>query len=115
MHERIFTVALWIVAIGFSVVFSIVVVPALIENPDILGAFAAGFVNPYASGYSSDVFFCWAALAILVIYEARVLNVRHGWVCLILGVVPGVAVGLAVYFWLRHRQLSYTVKVQEKP
>jgi hypothetical protein len=38
-------------------------VPALLTNPDLFGAFAAGFVNPYASGYTADVFFCWVALA----------------------------------------------------
>ena len=110
MNDKIFKLALVFVAIGFSLVFCIVVVPPLIENPDIFGAFAAGFVNPYAAGYSSDVLFCWAALAILVAYEAKVLSVKHGWVCLVLGIVPGVA-GLALYFLIRHHQI---VQVQKQ-
>ena len=95
-------------AIGFAFlgIFCLVVVPPLLENPDILGAFAAGFVNPYASGYSSDVIACWLILAAWVAFEAHAKGVRHGWVCAVLGVVPGVAVGLAAYLVLRGRQLE---------
>jgi len=66
---------------------------------------AAGFVNPYAAGYSSDVIFCWLALAVLVVYDAKVLSVKHGWICLLLGLMPGVAVGMALYFILRSSQV----------
>ncbi|MDF1628520.1 MAG: DUF2834 domain-containing protein [Alcanivoracaceae bacterium] len=110
MSERLFRLALILVAIGFTAVFCVVVVPPLVANPDVFGAFAAGFVNPYAAGYSSDVLFCWAALAIFVVYEARVLSVKHGWLCLVLGIVPGVAVGLALYFLIRHGQITQTAK-----
>jgi hypothetical protein len=106
MDEKFYKSVLVLVAVGFTVVFAIVVVPPLIQNPDIIGAFAAGFVNPYAAGYSSDVLFCWAALAAFVTYEARVLKVKYGWVCLLLGIVPGVAVGMALYFLVRHPQIT---------
>lgn len=110
MNDKSYKLALVLVAIGFSLVFCAVVVPPLIENPDVLGAFTAGFVNPYAAGYSSDVLFCWAVLAILVIYEAKVLSVKRGWICLVLGVVPGVAVGFALYFLIRHPQITQVSK-----
>lgn len=105
MTERHFTLAVICLAVLFAAVFGAVVVPPLIENPDVVGAFAAGFVNPYASGYSADVIVCWAILAVWVWYEAVNLSVRHGWVCLVLGLVPGVAVGFASYLLLRQRQL----------
>lgn len=90
----------------FTLIFSIVVVPPLIENPDVIGALAAGFVNPYASGYSTDVFCCWFILFIWVVYELP--RVKYGWICLILGLVPGVALGFALYLYLRTQQLSNT-------
>jgi hypothetical protein len=110
MIDKYYKLALVLVAVGFSMVFCLVVVPPLIDNPDVLGAFAAGFVNPYAAGYSSDVLFCWVALAILVVYEAKVLSVKHGWVCLVLGIVPGVAVGFALCFLIRHPQITQVAK-----
>ena len=33
------------VIIGFTAAFSIIVIPALLEDQDVVGAFAAGFVN----------------------------------------------------------------------
>ena len=110
MNEQMFKLAMSLVAIGFFLVFCVVVVPPLIADPDVVGAFAAGFVNPYAAGYSLDVIFCWLALAVFVAYEARVLKVKYGWVCLLLGMVPGVAVGLALYFLVRHAQVSQIAK-----
>ena len=104
MNEKIFKTSLILIATGFVVIFLVVVVPPLIENPDIVGAFAAGFVNPYSSGYSSDVIFCWLILLVWVVYEYP--KVKYGWLCLILGLVPGVAVGLALYLWLRTNQLG---------
>jgi hypothetical protein len=104
VSDRVFHGLCLALALGFSAVFAAVVVPPLLENPDVLGAFGAGFVNPYASGYSADVLFCWALLAVWVVYEARTRNVKHGWVCLLLGVVPGVAVGFGLYLVLRSRQ-----------
>lgn len=105
MTERQFHVVIIAVAVGFMLLFSVLVVPPLIENPDILGAFSAGFVNPYSSGYSADVIACWLILAAWVAYEAGSKGVKHGWLCLIVGVVPGVAVGFAAYLLVRSRQL----------
>ena len=104
MSEKAFKISLALIAITFTLLFSFLVIPPLIEHPDVIGAFAAGFVNPYASGYSVDVFCCWAVLFVWVLYEAP--KVKYGWVCLFIGVVPGVAVGLAVYLILRTKQLK---------
>lgn len=106
MSESLFKTICLLLAVGFTTVFVIVVVPPLMANFDVFGAFAAGFVNPYASGYSTDVFFCWAILAVWVVYEAKSVGVRHGWWCLLLGVVPGVAVGFALYLVVRLRQVE---------
>ena len=103
MNETLFKICLAGVALAFCTIFAVVVIPALFENPDILAAFAAGFVNPFAAGYSADVFACYAVLLLWVLHERR--EVRYGWLCLVLGVVPGVAVGLALYLILRSVQL----------
>lgn len=104
MNEKIFKIGVAAIAIIFTLIFSVMVIPPLIKNPDIIGAFAAGFVNPYSSGYAIDVFCCWAILFLWVIYELP--KVKYGWVCLILGIIPGVAVGFALYLLLRMRQLN---------
>lgn len=106
MSESTFKAIMCCAALFFTVFFAVVVVPPLSENPDILGAFAAGFVNPYASGYSMDVLVCWVILAVWVVYEAKTYSVRNGWICLLLGIVPGVAVGFATYLVLRAKQMS---------
>ena len=105
MSERQFRMTLILLALGFTAFFSVVVVPPLIDSPDILGAFGAGFVNPYSSGYSADVIACWLILAAWVLFEAKSESVKHGWLCLVVGVVPGVAVGLAAYLLVRSRQV----------
>lgn len=95
-----------VIGLGFTVAFVVIVVPALIADGDVLGGFAAGFVNPYASGYSTDVFFCYFALLGWVVFERQRYGVRHGWICLALGVVPGVATGMALYLIVRAGQLE---------
>ncbi len=104
MSESLFKSLMWLLALGFAAVFTILCVPPLIENPDILGAAMAGFVNPYASGYAIDAIMCWWVLTFWVIYEARTAGIKHGWVAVLLGIVPGVATGLAVYLLLRLKQ-----------
>jgi hypothetical protein len=106
MNERQFRAVIIGIAIGFTALFIVVVIPPLIDNPDIVGAFAAGFVNPYSSGYSADVIACWLILAAWVVFEARSKRVKHGWLCLVLGLVPGVAVGFAGYLILRSNQID---------
>lgn len=101
MNQTAFRTLLVTLAAAFTAAFVAICVPPFLQNPDILGAFAGGFVNPYATGYALDVFFSWAVLAVWVAHEAKVKGVRHGWVALVLGVVPGVAVGFATYLLLR--------------
>lgn len=108
MTKQTFHRLLLLFALLFAGFFMGVVLPPLLDNPDVLGAFMAGFVNPYSSGYSFDVIVTWFILAAWVLYESP--TVRHGWVCLILGVVPGVAVGLAAYLILRESRFG-----QRKP
>ncbi|WP_375176331.1 DUF2834 domain-containing protein [Marinobacter mobilis] len=105
MSESVFKSILVVAALFFTGFFAAIVLPPLIENPDVWGAFTAGFVNPYSSGYSMDVLVCWAILAVWVVYEAKAYSVRKGWVCLLLGIVPGVAVGFALYLLLRAKQI----------
>ncbi|HKK29534.1 MAG TPA: DUF2834 domain-containing protein [Alphaproteobacteria bacterium] len=106
MPDAAFKVILIVCSLFFAGFFAFVVVPPLMESRDVWGAFAAGFVNPYASGYSMDVLVCWSILAAWVVYEARRYAVRRGWICLLLGIVPGVAVGFALYLLLRAGQLT---------
>ena len=77
-----------------------------IANPDLIGAIKSGFVNPYAAGFSTDAVCCWVVLALWVIYEKFGLGIKHGWLALLLGVVPGVATGFALYLVLRMNQAS---------
>jgi len=106
MTTRTFEILVSLIAIAFVLFFSVSVIPALIAKFDVIGAFAAGFVNPYSSGYSVDVIACWLILLVWVLYEKSSLSINYGWICLVVGVVPGVAVGFAAYLILRHRQLN---------
>ena len=103
MNERAFKATIIAAAAVFTALFTYWCIPPQVANPDIIGAFAAGFVNPYASGYAADTLACWAILTAWIAYEARTKSVRHGWVCVLLGIVPGVAVGFAAYLLLRQR------------
>ena len=55
MSKIVFESLVLLFAAAFSLVFLFVVVPPLLESGDIIGAFAAGFVNPFSAGYSTDV------------------------------------------------------------
>ena len=101
MSMQAFRLSLLLLATAFTAAFVMVCIPPFLEKPDIIGAFAGGFVNPYASGYSMDILFTWSILASWVLYEAKTMGIRHGWVSLVLGIVPGVAVGFAFYLMLR--------------
>ena len=101
-----FVSALILAGGGFALFFIFYVLPPLIANPDIVGAFAAGFVNPYSTGYSVDVILCWVILAVWVVYERQRYRVRFGWVALVLGIVPGVATGFALYLLLRMKYVD---------
>jgi len=110
MKVSVFKFIMYFIALAFTFVFAIVVMPSLIADPDILGALSAGFVNPYSSGYAADVIFCWITLTIWVFYEYKTFAVQHGWICVILGAFPGVAVGFPLYLVLRHGQIKQLIK-----
>ena len=55
----------------FALLFVVIVIPPLIGDPDLLAAISAGFVNPYATGYSLDTIMCWVVLTTWVAYEAK--------------------------------------------
>lgn len=101
MDVRLFRIVIALLGLAFAAAFIALCVPPLIENPDFLGAALAGFVNPFSSGYALDAIFCWMILAVWVVHEAKTQDIKHGWVCLVLGVVPGVATGFAAYLLLR--------------
>lgn len=113
MNETVFKTLCLGFAAFFSVAFFILMTPPFLENPDIIGAFAAGFVNPYSSGYALDTIVCGMILFTWIIYEARTLGIKHGWICLVLGIIPGVAVGFGLYLVIRQRQINETIKKVE--
>jgi hypothetical protein len=104
MNPKAFKLAVALVGVIFTTLFCAVVIPPFIAHPDIVAAFAAGFVNPFASGYSIDVLCCYLLLVLWIVYERS--NVKYGWICLVIGVVPGVAAGFALYLLLRTYQLQ---------
>ena len=97
---------LGIVGIGFAAFFFITLGPSLLENPDVFAAFKAGYVNPYSSGFATDAIACWFVLAAWVVYEKFENGIKHGWVALLIGLVPGVATAFALYLVIRMRQLE---------
>lgn len=88
----------------FAVLFGIIVVPPFLKNPDLIAAFGGGFVNPYSTGYSLDTVFCWMILAVWVFEEAKEKKIKNGWIAVLLGIVPGVATGFALYLIIRLKQ-----------
>ena len=92
--------------VAFAVAFCVVVVPPLLESGDIVGAFASGFVNPYASGYSLDTILCGLILFVWVAHERATLGVKHGWIAVPLAIAPGVATAFAAYLIIRSRQIG---------
>lgn len=93
-------------AVAFAIAFCSIVVPPLIASGDIAGAFAAGFVNPFASGYSLDAILCGLILITWVVYERSALGIRHGWIAIFLSFAPGVATAFGFYLFIRSRQLA---------
>ncbi len=104
MTRSVFEKLIALLGLVFMAFFAVVVVPPLIESGDIVGAFAAGFVNPYSSGYSFDAIVTGFILIAWVLYERHVFAIRHGWVAIVLCFVPGVATAFAYYLVLRLRR-----------
>ncbi len=101
MTEPLFKAAIIVAAAVFAALFGWWCIPPFVAHPDVIDAFSAGFVNPYASGYAADTLACWTILTTWIVYEAKTKGVRYGWVFAVLGIVPGVAVGFAGYLMLR--------------
>jgi hypothetical protein len=112
MNLATFKIVVAALGATFAVLFLVLCVPPLVENPDFIGAAMAGFVNPFASGYALDAIFCWLVLSSWVAYEAKADGIRHGWVCVLLGIVPGVATGFAAYLLLRMSQQATNHSLQ---
>ncbi|WP_108814051.1 DUF2834 domain-containing protein [Loktanella sp. Alg231-35] len=106
MSDTVFKILVGTLGAVFALVFCIVVVPALLQSRDIVGAIAAGFVNPFSTGYSLDAIICAAILIVWIIYEKSALNIRHGWIAITLCAVPGVATAFAVYLLIRFKQVA---------
>lgn len=106
MSDKTFKSSIVTFAALFLAVFLIHTLPAAFELGDVIGAFAAGFVNPFAAGYSTDVIMCWGILSAWILYERKKFGVKHGYWSISLGVVPGVAVGFALYLILREKPVS---------
>lgn len=104
MNEKAFKISIFISAAIFLAVFLFYSTPAALEDGDIIGAFAAGFVNPYAAGYATDVIMCWFIMSAWILYERQRFGFKHGPLCIALGMVPGVVVGFALYLFLRNQQ-----------
>lgn len=106
MSKTVFEALVIGLGAAFAIAFCIIVVPPLLESGDVPGAFAAGFVNPFSSGYSLDVIVCAFILFAWIIYERSALGIKHGWIAIPLSFVPGVATGFAFYLVLRARHLD---------
>lgn len=106
MSKSLFEALVLALGILFAVAFAVIVVPPLLQSGNIPGAFAAGFVNPYSSGYSLDVILCAVILLVWIVYERQTRGIKHGWIAVLLSVVPGVATGFAVYLVLRSQQIE---------
>jgi hypothetical protein len=97
---------LLMLGLGFAILFSIIIIPPFLKDPDLFSAFGAGFVNPYSTGYSFDTIFCWLILSTWIVYEAKTKKIQKGWICILLGIMPGVATGFALYLWMRSKQIN---------
>jgi hypothetical protein len=106
MTEPLYKATIIAAAAVFTALFAWWCIPPQLANPDIVGAFAAGFVNPYSSGYAADTIACWVILAAWILYERSAHGVRHGLWFIALGAIPGVAVGFAGYLLVRARQVG---------
>ena len=106
MPRSIFEAVVAILGVAFTIAFCIIVVPPLLQSGDVVGAFAAGFVNPYSSGYSLDTILCGLILWAWIFYERGTHGIKYGWIAIPISLAPGVAAGFAVYLILRSRQLA---------
>jgi len=111
MNESLFRISLIIMAAGFVLYALVFFFPPIIENPDIIGVLKAGFVNPYATAYSIDLIACWVVLIFWIFHERHTFQIEWGWICIPIGLILGVVVGLSLYLLIR---MSHFTKQQAK-
>ena len=105
MNEQNFKRAIISSTVIFMLVFLFYSLPAVFDMSDIVAASLEGFVNPIAAGYSTDVITCWFILSFWILFESKQYDVKRGWICILLGIIPGVAFGFCLYLIIRHKQL----------
>lgn len=101
MSQRTFIYTTGAIGLAFTLAFVVLVAPSLLTDLSIVAALSAGFVNPYSTGFSLDTLSSWLLLSVWIVYEARSSGIRHGWIAIVLGLIPGTATGLAFYLILR--------------
>ena len=106
MNQRSFLYVMGAIGVAFTMAFAVLVVPSLLKDMNVFSAIAAGFVNPYSTGFALDTLTSWLVLTVWIVYEARSSGIKHGWIAILLGLIPGTATGFAVYLILRTVQLS---------
>ena len=104
MTQRTFIYIIAAIGLAFTIAFAILVMPSLLKDLSIVTALSAGFANPYSTGFSLDTLSSWLVLTMWIIYEARSSGIKHGWIAILLGLIPGTATGFAVYLILRTMQ-----------
>jgi len=109
MSEFIFRLVLIVISISFVLYALIFFFPPIIENPDIIGVLKAGFVNTYATAYSIDLIACWVVLIFWIFHERSAFQIKLGWVCIPVGLILGVVVGLSLYLLIRISHFSKEV------
>jgi hypothetical protein len=102
--ESIYRSLVGLIGVGFAIFFFVTIGPLFFQQPDLIAAFKAGYVNPYSLGFATDAIACWLILVCWVIYKKLQKGIKHGLLAIMLGFVPGVATGFAVYLLLRSYQ-----------
>lgn len=101
-YARVFALMIVAIALSFSALFFVQVLPAVSPLVDLpRAALLDGLVNPTALGYTADTLATGLVLIAWIVYERVALGVRHGWIAALLCLVPGVVVGLTAYLLLR--------------
>lgn len=106
MTQRSFLYIIGAIGLAFTIAFAILVAPSLLNDLSIVTALSSGFVNPYATGFSLDTLSSWLVRTVWIVYEARSSGIKHGWIAILLGLIPGTATGFAVYLILRTMQVG---------
>ena len=56
---------------------------------------------------------CWFIMSSWIIYERKQYGYKYGYLCIALGMMPGAAVGFALYLYLRMKQQAPQAVVSE--